>query len=386
MRSSIDTDMRGDVRRRRYSLPHRRVLFALAWGLFFSAALPAAESRDIRALARDFEIKPLADTPEWASSPTAPLFTFAWISDCHVSAGTALATVTQGLNSIRDDLRPDFLVVTGDNSAYAAPGTEASGLPLEQRRHMAFQDLLRDACGLPAAVIPGDNWPWGFETVFGSTRYSFDAGGIHFIFVCPDRSAKGVEGCAVFAADTWAWLTADLQASGTKPTLLFMHQNVVPPTFLESGRLAGLLRENPHVLATMTGHLHLDMEFRRNGCTHIICPSLGRSPVPGYKVVRAYRDRLVVNTWELGPGTDRFAPTLKWQRIVIPDALRTGLGPLDRGAVLRTGRSELPPQPLVHDQSLAARSGDLLLPTLQFMLELGTGILTGAATDAAAVK
>ena len=357
-------------------------ILVLACCLLAGKSPGAAKSVDIRTMARDFEIKPLPAKPSWASSASPPLLTFAWISDCHLTAGSCLALVTEALHSIRDVVRPDFLVITGDNSAYApAPKKGAPALPLPLRRQRAFRDLLRRECGLPTAIIPGDNWPWAFEKVFGSDRYSFDAAGIHFIFIAPDRCATATEGCAVFAPETWSWLTADLHANRNKPSLLFLHQNVVPPTFLESGRLAALLAQNPQVLATMTGHLHLDLEFRRGGVVHFVCPSLGRSLVPAYKVVYAYPDRLVLTTREFDKKTKTFAPTLKWQKVDIPERYRSGLHPLDKTMILRKHRTALPPRPRIRDQRLAERSRELLMPAMQFLFQLGVGTWTPSGPE-----
>jgi hypothetical protein len=285
--------------------------------------------------------------------------------------------VRQACNVVRETVRPHFVVFTGDNCAYDPPASgDRAALPLSQRRHLAFRDFLDAELGLPAAVLAGDNWPWDAEKVFGPGCSSVDAAGLHLVFLSPDRKAKGTEGCAVFAAATWEWLSRDLEAARAKPTLVFMHENVVPPTFLDAPRLELLLKAHPQVLGTLTGHIHLDLEFRREGMTHLLCPAMARGARAGFKVADLYPDRLVFHTWEYDREAKQFRPTLKWQRIDIPEgSLRQGLHPVDPAQVLRENRNEMPALPLVEDPSLLQRRGELFLPMMQFLLQVGAQTL-----------
>lgn len=324
-------------------------------------------------MARGLEVQPLPARPEWASGEPPPLLLIAWMSDFHLDGGDRTAMIRTACHAVRDTIKPHVALFTGDNCAWDPPasGSRAT-LPVSQRRHLAFKEFLDVELGLPAAVLPGDNWPWDSEKVFGATRFSVDAAGLHLVFLSPDRKATGVEGCSVFDPPTWEWLARDLQTHRERPTVLIMHENVVPPTFLDAPPLMQLLRSQPQVLATFTGHLHLDLEFRRNGLTHVVCPAMAAGARPGFKVVALYPDRLVLNTWEYDSASQQFASTLKWQRIDIPDGpLRRALAPVDQRRILRENRNEMPIAPLVKDQTLVQRQGELVLPMFQFLMETG---------------
>jgi hypothetical protein len=364
--------------------PSRRVglaapLLPLACGLLLasvraaSAAAPAARVEDVYALARSFELQPLPAEPDWARSDQAPLLRFAWLSDFHLDGDERTPMIRQACHTVRDTIRPHFAMFTGDNCRYDPPVSAArAALPITHRRQLAFKDFLDAELSLPAVVLPGDNWPWDFDKVFGPARFSFDAAGLHLVCLAPDRRAKGAEGCAVFDPATWEWLTRDLEANRAKPTLVFMHENVAPPTFLDAASLERLLKAHPQVLGTLTGHVHLDLDFRRDGLAHILCPALAAGARPSFKVAALYPDRLVLNTWEYEPAAKRFQPTLRWQRIDIPEgSLRQGLRPVDTSQLLRENRSEMPTAPLIEDASLLQRRGELFLPLMQFLMQWG---------------
>lgn len=361
------------------------VLAILAAGVRPAVAAPAAPAArlpvgDLYAVARGFELQPLSERPAWALSPTPPLLRFAWMSDLHLDGGERTATIRAACHTVRDRIRPDLVVFTGDNCSWDPPhGPDRAALPQAQRRHLAFRDFLEAELGLPAVVLPGDNWPWDFEKVFGASRFSFQAAGLHVVFLTPDRRAPSTEGCSRFDPPTWEWLEKDLEANRDRPTLVFTHENLIPPTFLDAPRLLQVLHRHPQVLATLTGHLHLDLDFRRHGLVHLLCPAFAAGGRPGFKTVELYPDRLVVNTWEQDQGRGPFVSTLKWQRIDIPAGpLRRALAPLDRRQILREGRQEMPAVAMVRDESLAARQGELMPGLFQFMMEKGLETLLPA--------
>lgn len=325
--------------------------------------------------ARRLQVQPLDVQPSWAGSVEVPLLRVAWISDCHLDGRERTRIVTRGLHVVRDVIRPDLVVVTGDNSGDAGPARAAGSRPVAERRQMVFRDLLAKELGLPAAIIPGDNWPWGFEAVFGPSTFSFVAAGVQFVFLSVDARARGVEGCAIFLADTWEWLDATLVQAKGRPTLVLTHETTVPPSFLDAGRLERALLAHPHVLATMTGHLHLDLEFRRQGLTHVVAPSMGVGTPPAFKTLTLYRDRLVFDSYEYDAAADTFLPARKWRKLDIPEALRQALHPVDRGTLRRVGRREMPPRPLAELPALRDRQAELVFPMLQFVLGLGRQVL-----------
>jgi hypothetical protein len=237
---------------------------------------------------------------------------------------------------------------------------------------LAFKKALDRELKLPYVLIPGDNWPWGFAEVFGAYQYSFDVGGLHFLFLAPDAAA-GAEGCSNLAPATWQWLRRDLQANAAKPTLVFMHEPVVPPATLFSAPLLSLLKESPNVLATMAGHIHLDLEFNDGGLQHFLCPSVGLNARHGFKVIDVYPDRIVLETWEYDEENKRYQQAMKWQKIDIPATLRQNLRPVTGKTFRRENYTEIPPHPRKRDQSLTQYRGNLMAPMFLFLMRFSAG-------------
>ncbi len=342
-----------------------------------AAGVNSVRLEDLYVLARSFEVQALVAAPDWSRAESPPLLRFAWMSDFHLDGGERLPMIRAACRTVRDTVRPHFAILTGDNSAYDPTATSArAALPQSLRRQLAFKDFLDTELDLPVAILPGDNWHRNAEKVFGPTRFSFNAAGLHLVFLSPDRKASGVEGCDAFDPPTWEWLARDLEAHRARATLVILHENVVPPTFLDAPRLERLLLSQPQVLATLSGHLHLDLEFRRGGLTHFVCPSLAPGARPGFKVVALYPDRLVLNTWEYDAAAKTFRSTLKWQRLDLPDGeLRRALQPVDTTRILREDRREMPALPLLEDTALLQRQGELVMPLLQFVMERGAQTL-----------
>ncbi|MCK5805437.1 MAG: metallophosphoesterase [Lentisphaeria bacterium] len=357
---------------------HPAILAAAALVALISLAAPTTQAQAKRSysaydIARQFELQPMAEQPEWATSETPPLFTFAWMSDFHLRKGKTYELVKAGCNYTRDTLKPDFVVITGDNSAYAlAPKKHKDKkkaketLPL--RRQQALQQFLAKELAIPYSIVPGDNWPWEFEKVFGPTQYSFDVGGMHFLFLSVDCRGKGKEGCAVFLPTTWKWLQEDLRRNAQKPTLFFTHEPVHPPSFLEAAALNRVLSNAGNVLAALCGHIHLDLDFRRENMAHLVCPSLGVRGTHGFKLVKVHPERIVLETYEFDGKS--FVQARKWQKIDIPGRLRKGLGKPRGNISFTVNRSEIPPHPLVRDQELLQRAPELVGPAAAFAMEL----------------
>ncbi|NLF16633.1 MAG: hypothetical protein GX595_05160, partial [Lentisphaerae bacterium] len=164
------------------------VLLAAVLGSAGAAPATGLPVGDLYAVARSFEVRPLAARPAWATDPTPPLLRFAWMSDLHLDGGERTAMIRAACHTVRDLIRPDLVIVTGDNCAWDPPVRgDRARLPQAHRRHLAFQDFIKAGIGLPAVVLPGDNWPWDFDKVFGSSRFSFHAAGLHLVFLSPDR-------------------------------------------------------------------------------------------------------------------------------------------------------------------------------------------------------
>jgi len=366
----------------------RRAL-VLAAGL---AALGVASSRalaqqglslrDIYRMAEALEVQARKEKPDWAAPAAPPLFTFAWISDPHLSRGRE-DLVKQAFAYIDETLKPDFLVCTGDNNA-VTPRAEARGQvqPASVRRQLYFKEFLEKNLKTPAVVVPGDNWPWDFEKVFGAFQFSFDYGGLHFLFATTDRSGPGTEGCAVFDEATWRWMEEDLTRNQDRPTIFLLHETIVPPTFLDALRARRLLETSPNVVACFCGHLHLDLEFQPTRVKYLVCPALGPGLRHGLKHVRVHPTAILLDTHEYDPASKRFRQVDKWQRIEIPAPLRAGLRKPAPGAGVKRNYSEVAPHPRTETPELNARVTELFAPLLLFLAEFGIKDLLLAPPEA----
>lgn len=354
------------------------LIFAAA--LLPALALPGQDHlggrRRMYELARNFELRPGKSAPEWALRADPPLARLVWFSDLHLNQDY-LPLAHEALAYI-NTLAPHAVLITGDNCAYA-PADFRPELSSRHERYAAwFRHLLDRELQAPAVVLPGDNWSWDFHRVFGSRQFSFDVAGVHIVCLGADRAARGLEGCAVFDEDTWTWLEQELAGNPAKPTLVALHENLAPPTFLDAGRLAALLARHPQVLATLTGHLHLDLDFQVGHIRHLVCPALGPSLSHGLKTIHIHPDAIILQTHERGGEDGPFHPVHIWQRIEIPPVLRAGLAPVATG-YRPAKRSELPARPLVEAPELGNRAPELLAPVLEFLFRYGLNALRPSA-------
>jgi len=304
--------------------------------------------------------KVLEETPDWARIEQKPLFTFAWASDLHLDQARR-ERIERALGFVDRELKPDFVLLTGDNNALAAPADPRSPEPIGLRRQRFLKTWLAEHLKAPPVVIPGDNWPQDFEKVFGPAQLSFDYGGLHFLLTAPDRSYHGkrMEGLSVFDERTWQWMRRDLEKNRDRPVVVALHEPIFPPTFLEAKRLRGLLRRYPNVIAVLQGHLHADMELPADGRTYLVAPALGPGHPPAMKHVLVYPHALIVRTVEHDKTADRFRLVAKWQKIDVPKPLQARLKrPPPRG--FRKERYDfVPPHPYRDAPELADRLGEL---------------------------
>ncbi len=292
----------------------------------------------------------------------APLWSFAWVSDMHLDASRR-ELVAKALHYINAELKPHFVLITGDNNALpAAPADPQRPEPLGLRRQRYLQVFLQEHLKCPYAILPGDNWPEEFDKVFGAKQYSFDYGGLHFLVLDSDRAYHGArtEGLSVFDESTWAWIRRDLDRHARKPTIVAIHEPVCPATFLDAGRLRGLLDRHPQVIAALQGHLHADLEFLANGRTYLVAPSLGKSPLPAFKWVKVYPEVLVLHTIQYRRSEDQFRVVERRQRIEVPRLLRQGLSRPSGSRLVMANYDAVPPHPHRDDPTLAGRVGELM--------------------------
>lgn len=302
---------------------------------------------------------------DWANGAEQPLWSFAWISDLHI--GTAKPEfIAKALHHIDAELKPHFLVITGDNNFIEAPladpnQPETTGL----RRQRFLKQFLQDNLKTPYVLIPGNNWPEEFDKVFGAKQYSFDCGGLHFMLLDADRVYRGApgqnaEGYTVFNDSTFEWIQKDLERHRQQPTIVAMHEPICPQTFLDAPRLRELLDRFPNVFLVLQGHLHADMEIRHNCTTYLVAPALGKTPSPAMKLLDVYPQGLIVRTIPYDKAKDQFEMTSRCQKIELADSLRAGLAKPAGPDFVKANYDCVPAHPHVDDPALAGRFGELL--------------------------
>ncbi len=326
----------------------------------------AALKRQAYETARKLELKPLPTEPTWAKIAESPLFTFAWASDFHLHQGN-IELIRQALRYVDKELTPAFLMITGDNNCIAEPAKpNGENLPVSERQQRFFKRFLEANLKTPYVVIPGDNWPPAFEKVFGAFQFSFDYGGMHFLFTSLDRDVRQGEGLGLFDPETWQWMRADLKRNAKRPTLVMLHENVAPPTFLDAENMQRLFEASPNVIASLCGHMHVDLEVTHRGVRYLICPGLGVNARHGLKVVKVYRHALIIRTVEYHAKRRRFEKVNKWQFVPIPDPLRAVLH-RPQGSFAKVNYSEIPPHPRRFDPTLQGKTNQLIAAAMRYM-------------------
>ena len=355
------------------------VLAVVLVGLLAQAQNRAFTSRKNRAMlesmAKSLEVKAQAEEPSWARRPDAPTLTVAWLTDTHIGVTKgALERTRVLLNQLRDEMHPDLTLMTGDNNAQSAGlPHQYDKLSASHRNQLWLKQFLDTELARPYAVIPGDNWPWDFEKVFGSPTRSFTCRGFHFLLTATDAKATGNDACAVLFDDTKRWLRKDLSRHASQPCLVVMHETVFPPLFLDADWLANLVASTPQALALLSGHLHYDLDITRNGCRNIMAPAVGPSTPPAFKLLRCYPDLIVILTYEWDGS--QFRQARKWQRLDIPERLRAAVvAAAGRPAVLEELRT-MPVRPKQRDQELLKRAPEIDQRLMTFFLQFGASRL-----------
>ncbi len=309
--------------------------------------------------------------PAWASSLQQPLATLAWITDMHIgSSEGAEETVKIALNQLRDELKPDLVLFTGDNNKNYDKNDKGV---INERMQIWLKRFIDNELNRPYAIIPGDNWPWEFERVFGSPTRSFDFKGVHFLLTATDAKARTNDSCAILFKDTKEWLENDMKDNADKPCLLVIHESVFPPLFLDAPWLDKLMARHSSALAVLSGHIHMDVEFKRKGYTQFVAPAMGPARRPAFKMLQFHPDMIVIRTYQLKE--KRFELVSKWQRLKIPEDLRKGITPEAPAAI--TNLKSMAPRPKEMDESLASRAKEIDNALLQAASSFGIRRLMG---------
>jgi len=342
--------------------------------------------------------KPTRNPPGWAN-PNAPvLFSFAWLTDMHLD-GANQTRMAQTLRWIDQELKPTFLLLTGDNSALVPSGSVgADPAARNLRRQQYLQQWLAEHWKRPYAIVPGDNWPGEFDRVFGPRQYRIACGGLHLLMLAPDRlhHGPGLEGLSAFDPEALDWLRRDLEKYREYPTLVAIHEPIYPPSFVDAATIRNILRDHPQVLGIFQGHLHIDMEIRDGRQVYLVGPAVGPGQPPAFKLVQVYRHIMIIRTSEWDTKNGRWDLAAKWQKIDIPEALQTVLQTAGSSGQTTAdpaagagwpGREKplemvsfRPARPVRDDPALARRAGELLEAIRQFLWNESPKLLLEAAS------
>ena len=171
-------------------------------GVVFASALPGVARADDH---DEFYFLQLSDTHWGFEGPPNP-----------DAKGTLLKTV-QSVNSLEQ--QPDFVMFTGDL-------THTTDNPVERRKRMAeFKQIVSELKAKTVRFMPGehdaslDNGK-AFQEFFGSTHYTFDHKGVHFIVLDNVSDPR-----ALIGDEQLGWLAADLkQRKADAPIVVFTHR------------------------------------------------------------------------------------------------------------------------------------------------------------------
>jgi len=292
----------------------------------------------------DMEIKDVPAPPDWYDPAAKPIFRFAQITDIHMHDALPPYLI-EALKFIDSEVHPAFVAITGDNAGNSAV-----------ERQQFLKNLLDKNLKAPCYIIRGDNWARNFSKVFGSTRYAFECGGIRFVFTGLDHDDEG-HGIGYFAEDTWAWMKKEFQPETDMPVILLMHENVWPPDFSDAGKMDRILEASPCVAATLTGHLHPDVEFKFGRVKHICAPKFGQTGRYPFKVYEVHERHIAARSIEWQDG--RFRIVEKYQKIDLPFPIKSA------GETKVEGYRELPPR----ETSFDLRAEDYM-PTIMVQMSV----------------
>ena len=147
------------IRRFLYHVLFAAILFLLKTGkcLAQSQLTSGSSVQSLAQTAKKFEIAPMAQ-PSWAKKAGRPLFKVAWVSDMHLRDEPSVKASKTAFNMIRDELKANLTLITGDNCDYYKDLPEKeSKYPVGVKRHLWLKRFLEKELAKPYAIIPGDN-------------------------------------------------------------------------------------------------------------------------------------------------------------------------------------------------------------------------------------
>ena len=146
------------IRRFLYHVLFAAILFLLKTGkcLAQSQLTSGSGVQSLAQTAKKFEIAPMAQ-PSWAKKAGRPLFKVAWVSDMHLRDEPSVKASKTAFNMIRDELKANLTLITGDNCDYYKDLPEKeSKYPVGVKRHLWLKRFLEKELAKPYAIIPGD--------------------------------------------------------------------------------------------------------------------------------------------------------------------------------------------------------------------------------------
>ncbi len=221
----------------------------------------------------------------------ARVFSFAWISDSHVGAGSTeagLIAVLGAINQLAGSL--DFVLHTGDLTERGADGE------IQQ-----YLDLMR-ACRLPVWSLPGNHdTKWsesGLQTLrrhFGSLRFSFAHHGFRIIGLNTGIPLRG--GGGFFDPADVAWLRQELASLDPpdRPVIFACHFPCDFASMYNYWQVLDLLKSYRTAII-LVGHGHSNRAYDFEAIPGAMTRDTYTSP-PGFNVVSVSKKEIVVTPY-----------------------------------------------------------------------------------------
>lgn len=248
----------------------------------------------------------------------ARVFSFAWISDSHVGAGTTetgLVGVLNAVNKIAGSL--DFLLHTGDLTE------RGSDSEIQQ-----YLDMIR-TCHLPVWSVPGNHdTKWsesGLHTLrryFGAMRFSFSHHGFRIIGMNTGIPLRG--GGGFFDPADIAWLKQELQRLDPPdtPIIFACHFPCDFSSMYNYWQVLDLLKSHRTAII-LVGHGHSNRAYDFEGIPGAMGRDTYTSP-PGFNVVTVSKKEIIVT-----PYTAEGQAGEPWLRIPCSASAQPGVQFLD---------------------------------------------------------
>jgi len=208
----------------------------------------------------------------------------AHLSDLHLARGPLAAPPAAALadalaRALALEPRPDCLVITGDLADTGHPDEYA-----------ALRDILRK-CPVPVHLLPGNHDdPGALVARFGDTPFLGNGVSPSYTVEYPEATlviaSSWVQGspAGLLGPEQLGWIDRALGARPGVPAFVCLHHPPVPVgiPFLDgmilddAAALAEVVRDHPHVIRVLAGHVHRDASALFAGTLMTTAPSTFR--------------------------------------------------------------------------------------------------------------